>query len=50
MFVTMFLKCTFPNALECLNEKKQVLKNSFNDEKKNKTKEFNFTLLTNTEN
>ena len=43
------IKCTFPNALECLNDKKQELKTTLMIKKKNKTKELNFTLLTNTE-
>ena len=39
------IKCTFPNALECLNDKKQELKNYFNDKKEKQNERIKFYFI-----
>jgi len=39
------VKCTFPNALEFLNDKKQELKNYFNDRKEKQNERINFYFI-----
>ena len=45
MFVTIFCKMHFPNALEYLNDKEQELKNYFNDKKEKQNEKIKFYFI-----